>query len=50
MTAAELGVEQDNPRARRRYERLGYAVCRANREPDDARGGFWEWILVKPLG
>jgi ribosomal protein S18 acetylase RimI-like enzyme len=49
LTAAEIGVEQDNRRARRLYERLRYAVLRDNYEPDHARGGFWERILVKPL-
>lgn len=30
--AAEMGVEKDNPGARRLYERLGYAVVREGRE------------------
>lgn len=49
LPTAEIGVEQDNPRARRLYERLGYSVIGDNYEPDDERGGFWEWILTKPL-
>jgi len=50
LTTSEIGVEKDNPRAQRLYERLGYSVDRDNYEPDDERGGFWEWILTKPLG
>jgi ribosomal protein S18 acetylase RimI-like enzyme len=46
---SELGVEKDNPRAQRLYERLGYRVVGENHESDDERGGFWEWIMTKPL-
>jgi ribosomal protein S18 acetylase RimI-like enzyme len=49
LTASEIGVEKDNPRAQRLYERLGYRIVGDNYEPDDERGGFWEWIMSKAL-
>ncbi len=38
---SELAVEKDNPRAQRRYERLGYQVVRDNIE---------EWNYTPPGG
>lgn len=38
LTAAELGVEHDNPRARALYERLGYAAYGDGPDEWDAEG------------
>jgi ribosomal protein S18 acetylase RimI-like enzyme len=54
---AEIGVEKDNPAARRLYERLGYAVVRDGREEYDytppggapVRVALDEWFLRKRL-
>jgi len=53
----ELGVEKDNPGAKRLYERLGYGVIRENLEKWEivTPGGqtvqeqAYEWIMQKPL-
>lgn len=54
---SELGVEKDNPAAKRLYERLGYGVVSENIEEWDYTppGGMTvhvtseEWIMHKPL-
>lgn len=54
---AELGVEQNNSRAQRLYERLGYRVVTSNIEhwhyttPDGEvrQASANEWIMYKPL-
>jgi ribosomal protein S18 acetylase RimI-like enzyme len=54
---AEIGVEKDNPAARRLYERLGYRVVREVVEEweytppggEAVRVRSDEWILQKPL-
>ncbi|HEU4628133.1 MAG TPA: GNAT family N-acetyltransferase [Gemmatimonadaceae bacterium] len=55
--AAEIGVEKENPGARRLYERLGYVVVREGREAYayttpagvTERVGLDEWFLRKRL-
>jgi ribosomal protein S18 acetylase RimI-like enzyme len=55
---AELGVEKDNPDARRLYERLGYALVGEAREeyavtsPDGAVATYAidQWLLRKSFG
>lgn len=45
---ALLGVEADNPGARRLYERLGYALAAST--PGDGSGVAGQWVFRKELG
>lgn len=58
LAALEVGVETDNPAARRFYERLGWRLLRERREAysyvtpegQPVTHGLHEWVLGKRLG